>query len=271
MESWTASSPRSTLMGIGRWPHSPLPTPSRRPRRRELLTLPLRLQRLPAPSPFRLILRLPLSGGSDLPPPAMRHHRFCVRSLLAHSQRQLPLPLRCPCLGLCPGHCDLLMCLDACWRCGDFMPRRLLLVRAHPCPVSRLHLRLGTAPVRNPVQVVTRSTLNVIADSTVSDHQSGRDDAGDSAFDCFAELPSVVPGYPGLAWATRRCSLVQALPEARPGVVQDVGQVPTWARPWRAPPPRRSRRRRSISGPTDSPDLGERPSCSARSASRGAG
>ena len=80
------------------------------------------------------------------------------------------------------------------------MPLRLLLGRAHPCPVSRLHPRLDTAPARNPVEVITRSTFNVIADYTVSGHHSGRGGAGVSAFDCFAELPSVVPGLPRSGW-----------------------------------------------------------------------
>ena len=43
--------------------------------------------------------------------------------------------------------------------------------------------------MRYPVEVITRSTFNVIADSTVSDHQSVRCDAGVPAFDCFPELP----------------------------------------------------------------------------------
>ena len=41
------------------------------------------------------------------------------------------------------------------------------------------HRQMGQwTPVRNPVKVITRSTVNVIADSTVSNQLSERSDAG---------------------------------------------------------------------------------------------
>ena len=54
-------------------------------------------------------------------------------------------------------------------------------------PLCQRHLRTRKSPspgfgetpqLRNPVKVITHSTLNVIADSTVSDQLSERSDAG---------------------------------------------------------------------------------------------
>ena len=57
---------------------------------------------------------------------------------------------------------------DAEWPCllTELQPLRLMFVRT-----------IGTS-VRNPVKVIARSTLNVIVDSTVSDHLTERSDAG---------------------------------------------------------------------------------------------
>ena len=90
-----------------------------------------------------------------------------------------------PSLGLCPGHCDLLMSFDACWliwRCSPPSAPGVVVIScrggycslgARPCPVSRLHPRLDTAPVRNPVEMT--HPLHVQRDRRlhVSGHQSG--------------------------------------------------------------------------------------------------